>query len=337
MRNKMLPTMDAPVIFVNIGWMVSYRGSKNDRTIGGHGWLKNHDHGHEAWNFLAHNETLYGYVPRSQRINIRRLGAASKDTFVSGVTVVWVARSPRDGRTYITGWYTDATIYRETDHFSIFRERDMRIEYQLEAPVGGATLLAPDQRLLRVPTAKVKGNLGQSPVWYGNPEFTALVREYLDAGGRTVRSVKTTLQGSPKQVDPEIRKQVELAAVRHAIDYYESMEGGSRIVTSVEKDNVGWDLVVTGGDVTLNVEVKGLSGTAVVVELTPNEYKQMMSTEHRAAYVIYIVTEVLTSKITSHIFYFNEEASKESSAHVWLTNDGRRLTVQERIGARLSA
>ncbi|WP_410723360.1 protein NO VEIN domain-containing protein, partial [Burkholderia sp. SIMBA_042] len=76
--------------------------------------------------------------------------------------------------------------------------------------------------------------------------------------------------------------------------YYESEEGGNRTVSSVEEDNVGWDLTVTGGDVTLKVEVKGLSGHELCVELTPNEYKQMVSPEHRAMYAVYVVTGALS-------------------------------------------
>jgi hypothetical protein len=327
--------MNSPLIFVNIGWMVSYKGPKNDPTIGGHGWLKNHDYGHEAWNFLPHKGKLYGYVPRSQRIDLKRLGATAKENRVSGATVVWIARSPRNGHTYIVGWYSDATIHRETDFFIVPRANGQSVKYQIEAAVEGMKLLTPDQRVVRVPTAKVKGNLGQSPVWYGNPEFIELVREYLSADGVVTLTTKVKSAEVPKQPDPEMRKQIELAAVRHAINYYESPEGGNRIVDSVEKDNVGWDLIVTSGDVTLKVEVKGLSGKDVIAELTPNEYKKMISAEHRNMYVIYIVTEAFTSKIKSHVFYYNEEASKGRS-HIWNTDDGRMLKVEELTGARLS-
>jgi hypothetical protein len=139
-----------------------------------------------------------------------------------------------------------------------------------------------------------------------------------------------------KDIDPATRKLIEVAAVRHAIRYYESDEGGNRTVSSVEKDNVGWDLTVTGGDVTLKVEVKGLSGRELCVELTPNEYKQMVSPEHRAMYTVYVVTEALSSRAKAHIFYYNAEASGGGS-HVWNSVDGRILNVQQIVGARLTA
>lgn len=324
-----------PLVFVNIGWMVAYRGPDNDPTLGGHGWLKTHDYGHEAWNFLPHQRNLYGYVPRSARINLKRLGAARGDDLMTGVTVVWVARSPRNGVTYVVGWYRNATVYQESDHFSVTRANGTVVRYQITAPIDGAKLLSPDQRVFEVPTAKVKGNLGQSPVWYGNADYVERIRAYLNADGVMREPPRKSSPKSPKQHDQEMRKRVELAAVRHAIDYYESPAGGSRTVVSVEKDNTGWDLTVTGGDVTLKVEVKGLSGNGVVVELTPNEYRQMLSPEHRNMYVVYIVTEALGPAATSHIFYYNSDASK-GRQHVWMTEDGRVLHIEPLTAARLT-
>jgi hypothetical protein len=84
------------------------------------------------------------------------------------------------------------------------------------------------------------------------------------------------------------------------------------------------------------VEVKGLSGRELCVELTPNEYKQMVSPEHRAMYTVYVVTEALSSTARAHIFYYNAEASG-GGRHVWNSVDGRRLNVQQIVGARLTA
>jgi len=327
--------MDEPLVFVNVGWMVAYQGPTNDPTLGGHGWLRTHDYGHEAWNFLPHEGMLYGYVPRSARINLRKLGARANVEQLDGVTVVWVARSPRNGVTYVAGWYRNACVHRDSNHFRVPRSTGEVIEYQIEAPVGSAKLLAPDQRVLEVPTAKVKGNLGQSPVWYGNPGFVARVRDYLKAHGIAPKPAKGKTPGIAKRPDPDERKRIELAAVQHAIHYYRSPAGGSRDVQSVEKDNAGWDLTVTGGDVTLKVEVKGLSGSEVCVELTPNEFKQMKSPQHRSSYVIYVVTNAREPNTAAHIFYYNEEASS-GRHHVWVAEDGRALKVEPVIAARLT-
>lgn len=328
--------MDERLVFVNIGWMVSYQGDANDPTLGGHGYLQTHDLGHEAWNFLPTAGRVYGYVPRSATIQLHRLGAPRRADSLDDVTVVWLARSPQSRRTYVVGWYRGATINRANDHYVVGRRRVGDVRYQITAPAERAKLLPPDQRTLRVPTKKVQGSMGQSPVWYGNPEFLARVRDYLKHDGVQATSGAKNKKkgGAAKQTDPELRKLVELAAVRHAIEHYTSEAGGSRTVESVEGDNVGWDLNVTGGDMPLKVEVKGLSGTNLCVELTPNEYAKMRAAEHRAMYVVYIVTESLTKPV-SHVFYYNAEASKGIN-HIWSTHDGTALKVEPILGARLT-
>lgn len=326
----------SPLLFVNIGWMINYGGfSDDDPTLGGHGYLKSNKLGHEAWNFAPWQDRVYGYVPRSARINLKHLGGSSSAESVSGVTVVWIARSPRNGTTYIVGWYTDATVYQENEHIILRRNSGFDVGYQIVAPAENAVLLLPiERRLFAIPTKKEKGNLGQSPIWYGGSDaFRTAVREYIGNGG--ILKVQSRSR-SKRQPDPEARKRIELAAIRHATKFYESKEGGSRTVNSVEKDGVGWDLTVSAdnGEV-LKVEVKGLSGSDLVVELTPNEYKQMRSTENRTHYVIYVVTEAGSQKAQRHVFHHDQEKSQGHNL-VWVAVDGRVLKIQERIGAILS-
>lgn len=326
-----------PLLFVNIGWMVNYSGiSDDDPTLGGHGYLRNNKLGHEAWNFAPWRDHVYGYVPRSARINLKHLGGSSSAESVGGVTVVWIARNPRNGTTCIVGWYTDATVYQENEHIVLPRKGGFDVGYQIIAPAEKAVLLLPvERRLFTIPTEKRKGNLGQSPIWYGGSDkFRTAVREYIGNAG-----VLRARPGSrsKRQTDPEARKKIELAAIRHATRFYESREGGSRTVDSVERDGVGWDLTVSAdnGEI-LKVEVKGLSGSNLVVELTPNEYKTMRSTEHRTHYVIYVVTNAGTEKAQRHIFLHDQEKSRGRSL-VWIAADGRILKIEERTGARLSA
>jgi hypothetical protein len=46
-------------------------------------------------------------------------------------------------------------------------------------------------------------------------------------------------------------------------------------VDDVSDQNKGWDLEATKGGATLYLEVKGLSGSQILVELTPNEFGRM--------------------------------------------------------------
>lgn len=325
-----------PVVFVNIGWMVKYNGpSSNDPTLGNFGFLKTDTVGHEAWNFKPLRNKVYGYVPRSAQIRIERLGGGRREDRLDGVTVVWLARNPRDKRTYVVGWYKNATVYRNSNTINLARSKAFTVGYQIEAPADLATLLAPDARIFPIPTAKKPGNLGQSPVWYGKDDsFRASVRNYITKGELPAANKKGS---SPKQPDPELRRKIEKAAVEHATEYYGSTVGGKRKVVSVETLGRGWDLEATAFDGSvLKVEVKGLSGKDVVVELTPNEYAHMMASEHRSDYIVYIVTEALEKSARAHVFRYDAMLSKGKD-HVWITDDFRRLTIQPLIAARLSS
>lgn len=324
----------AHLVFINIGWMVNYAGpSPADPTLGNFGHLKTHSVGHEAWNFKLLRGKAYGYVPRSARIRLERLGGAKGASSLSGITVVWIARNPRDKRTYIVGWYKNATVYRNEDAIKKRRSPEFDVYYQIEAPADGVTLLHPDARVFPIPTTKEKGNLGQNPVWYGKDDaFRESVHDYIFDDRLPVVPRRRTL----RQQDPELRRKVERAAIEHATRYFSSAQGGSRSVASVESLGLGWDLEATAyDDSVLKIEVKGISSNTILAELTPNEYSKMTSTEHRKDYVVYIVTEALQKKARAHIFRFDAERSSRD-ALVWVTDDERRLKVDPRMAARLS-
>lgn len=328
--------MNSPIVFINVGWMKFYNGpSDADPTLGGHGHLKKSTVGHEAWNFRPYRGQLLGYVPRSATINLTRLGGKRRSEWVDGVTVVWIAKSPRDRKNYIVGWYMNATVYRNNEHLRVMRSGEVSVGYQVVAkPEAGAKLLPVDARVFRIPTAKEKGNLGQSPVWYGkDDDFRAHVRAYIGTDGAKPASSKAGK--SPRQPDVELRRKIEQAAIDHAIAHYTSAAGGNRSVISVELDGKGWDLEATAADGSvLNVEVKGLSGSQVVVELTPNEYAKMQS--ERGRYVIYILSNALENARRAHVFRFDAEQSSKKTL-IWEADDGRILAIEEKIAARLSA
>lgn len=326
--------MPAQMVFVNIGWMVHYDGpSASDPTLGGHGHLKANKVGHEAWNFRPYRGQLLGYVPRSAKINLMRLGGTRKAESVDGVTVVWIAKSPRDKKNYIVGWYVGATVYRNNEHRRVSRSGSLSVGYQVTGNPQAAKLLPVDARVFRIPTAKEKGNLGQSPVWYGkDDEFRASVRAYIQNDGVVLKPKKSAR--APRQLDTELRRRIEQAAIDHAVAHYTSKNGGGRSVRSVELESKGWDLEATSSDGSvLYIEVKGLSGSEVVVELTPNEYAKMQS--ERARYVVYILSNALEKSQQAHVFRYDAEQSSRKNL-VWETDDGRNLMIEERVAARLS-
>lgn len=323
--------MSERMVFINIGWMVHYDGpSASDPTLGGHGHLKSHSSGYEAWNFRPYRGAMFGYVPRSAQINIGKLGASKNEAFIDGVTVVWIARNPRNKKNYIVGWYRDAIVYREKDHREINRSSDALVGYQIESASVNAKLLAVDARVFPIPTAKAKGNLGQSPVWYGrDDEFRNKVFEYINA-----KKIPNKIITSPKQPDPELRRKIEKAAIDHAKAYYASPDGGSFEINSVELEAKGWDLeAISRSGELLRIEVKGLSGSQIVVELTPNEYAGMKL--YKDSYIVYILTDSLHEECVSHIFRFDSGLSTPKKP-IWISDDGRILKIKDLTAARIS-
>lgn len=326
-----------PLLFVNVGWQIRYQGStKDDPTLGGHGYLRDHVVGHEAWNFLPTRGKVYGYIPRETTVNIERLGATRRDAAVQGVTVVWLARHPSTGRTVIVGWYENADIYRMSGGISLKRMKGIRIAPQIVADAKDAHLLPLDQRTFPIPTKKKPGCLGQSPVWYGNnDEFRDRVRLFISRGGRHAPVTARRFAGAGRQNDPAARKRIEEAAIEFATRYYESIAGGERLVESVEHLARGWDLEASNTEDCLKVEVKGVSSDVCSVDLTPNEYEAMLSTEHRSHYVVFVVTGLEAKRPFAHIFRYDGEASSRAKP-VWISQRGELLRVEERVAARLS-
>jgi len=136
----------------------------------------------------------------------------------------------------------------------------------------------------------------------------------------------------PKNPDPELRRKVERAAVKHATTYYQELYGKGS-VTSVESNAKGWDLEVQiTQDYKILIEVKGLLQNNLFCELTPNEYEKMMREENRKIYVIYVVTNALAELPAVPIASIFEHAGDFD----WATKDGRRLVIREKTGAVLS-
>ncbi len=99
-----------------------------------------------------------------------------------------------------------------------------------------------------------------------------------------------------------------------------------------QKDNCGWDLEFTKDDTTLCVEVKGLSGAVLGVELSPNEYKAMKRAMNKnfseGGYRLAVVRNALT---TPELFLFAHAGGAD-----WVCElTSKHISVTERIAARL--
>ncbi len=316
-----------PIVFFRTGWMKHYEGLDGDPIKGGGAYVDKHGTGFEVFNFRPYRGKNYGFVKASGKnelIDVSRIGAVAGADFVEGVTVVWTARHPQGG-VRIVGTYRDATVYRnyqeppEGARRTITQEK-WQTGYYVTAPSEACVLLPEDDRLFAVPTGK--GGFGQSNVWYADSDrgqaFRAKALEYM----KTYRVPRKP--GSPKRrTDPEMRSKVENAAIALIWERYER-KGYS--LESVEKDNVGWDLEAEFESIKLLCEVKGLSGNQLRVELTPNEYANMLARKDQ--YRLCVVINALDAKRQEFFIFSFSRATGQ-----WESEDGRVLKLQERTSA----
>jgi hypothetical protein len=322
------------MVFLRIGWMARYQGlTSGDIISSGGAYVAEHGFGHEIFNYQPFDNAVYGYFQppgrkdqwKNAKINLARLRASADDKSVSGVLAVWVATSPLRGA-FVVGWYKNATVYgawQPPPSGSDRRHSNEDFGYYVTASAQDARLLPPDERVFPI-RQRGRGAFGQSNIWYAaDPVQHRQLR--LDVL-RYVESGRLPFKSSPsRQRDPLLRQRVELSAVKTAEAYFEGL--GYR-VDSVERDNVGWDLNAVLGKRKLKLEVKGLSGSTILVELTPNEYASMI--KYRDAYRVCIVTNAITAPCLK-VFAYSPDSKQ------WEGPGRQVLNIQVMTAARLSA
>jgi hypothetical protein len=203
---------------------------------------------------------------------------------LKGVDVIFFAKKPNGGQV-VVGWYDGATIfhkkYRKRRSNKNHGDLD-KLDYLCEVDSENAVLLDESERTFEVPYAPVhgRGYPGHSNVWYGDADssrarnFLKSVREYI--GSTSILEIealgKGKRGGKSKRPDKDLISKIEKAAVETTWELFKSL--GYKL-SSVEKDNRGWDLEASKGEILLRLEVKGHIGNVVQFELTPNEYEQM--------------------------------------------------------------
>ena len=313
------------VVFFRIGWMKNYIGSSaGDRISGGGSWP---DKG-ELFNFASVRGHHFGYVQppaNATGLNLPRVDEQAAGSKVTDVTVIWLANRPGGG-SFVVGWYRKATVYaksRPAPASAARKSSSGQVPYYATARAADSRLLELDERLFEVPRGK--GFPGRSNVFYAdaNPAFAAEVLRYIQTG--RIGGGKGKGGGKPRQSDIFKRQAVAKAAISMTAEHYQRLHYH---VDSVEADNVGWDLTATSGRTELHLEVKGLSGSVLVAELTPNEYRYLM--RNSPSYRLCIVTNALTAP-QLNIFSYDNDAQNWSSA------SGKVLQVDEILSARVAA
>ena len=315
---------DTPMVFFRVGWMDRYRGiTTNDKITGGGAYIKEHGYGHEILNYKPFQGNLYGWVMpgRSQatgdlaKVNLKRISATKSEESLSPVIVVWVSTSP-EGGSYVVGWYRNATVFRHPQDPPLGSQREYqgeKIGYVATAKESDSILLRKDERVIQV-EGRGKGCFGQSNMWYADDRSSQVQRELRQKILNSIedRSLppgkRRRVRPLAKQHNVQLRQLVEKAAIESVTKHY--VELGYE-VKSVERDNVGWDLEATLDKRKLKLEVKGLSGESIAVELTPNEYEKMNGNQE--VYRLCIVSLALKTPMLN-IFGYNKECGHWLSA-----------------------
>lgn len=312
-----MSTSTRPRILVcNVGWMARYRGLERqpDDIVGGGKWVVDNKRGHECCNFLptasgnvfGHFETIKGETDRA--VSIEKLEAAADAVHVDHIDVVWVATDPNGGGRRVIGYYLDATVYRRRQKHERPPTRQHRLDqidsYMISAKADRVRCLALEERAIVL--GRPPGWIGQANWWFPErsdhpdvPSFIATVRALLATHGSRPGANGETSNKRRLATDPDRNALVEASAISAVTNHYAGMT-----VRSVERDNVGWDLEIfqqdatsAGSDPAYRVEVKGLSGSEVVVGVTPNEYRSVK--RHMGgdfpSYRIAIVSSVLSA------------------------------------------
>ncbi|MDW9464053.1 DUF3883 domain-containing protein [Sinorhizobium meliloti] len=338
------------IIVFHTAWMAKYDGDRASLSAGGFKFAAENGYGHEMLNFRNIDGMCYGYVPPTGNLHLEKhFDVPRHAETLEGATVVWTAPHPEQGGRAVTGVWRDATVFREVQHpkGKLARRRLIDGEaasYLCTAKSENCVLLEPDERPIFVRPGQPRNGQswpGQQKVFYPKPGSPALkllnsILKNIDLGRTSTdrrSGSKPNSNRSGWQADVERRRKIEEAAV---VAVGSKLERLGFTIESVEKENLGYDLVATRNEEVLHIEVKGRSGSDVSAELTVNEFACLKNYQTQrspnAHYRIAIVTDALNKPIINEFVMVRGQKSQ------WCTLDGRlRLDFEERMAARLTS
>jgi len=170
-----LPYPSKPMIVCRTTYMKFYDGiTEDDKPVNGGSYVSTNNDAFEKNNFHCHEDGFcYGFVETkyvggntannqfAKSIHIENIDSryANKDS-ISGVRVVFAARSPIKNKMVVVGWYDNATIYRD-------RVIDGNLMYVMKCSCNDAHLIEEENRNFDVPAATHDPiGIGQSNFWY---------------------------------------------------------------------------------------------------------------------------------------------------------------------------
>jgi hypothetical protein len=323
--------------------MNRYHGNpEQDVPLRGGSFTDEYGYGFEVFNFQPDsNGVVYGFVEAPGSLQLWRIHAHAHIK-VDEVLVVWCANDDEDSLR-IVGWYENATVYSTAQECPphlvperILPDSTDEWEYRCKAPANACVLLRPKERVFRVPKALSDGmGFGRYAVWYADTddakhkEFRRKVLDYI----RDV-SEKRGLTQSERAVrhgargDTERKQEVEKAAIEAAMRCYLDEHWQ---VTDVSAEKRGWDLEARRLGQLLRLEVKGLSGSTIGIELTPGEYEAMKAFSPDSYRLCVVVNALEPSKTLLKLVYRGSAELEHESDSL------QKFSIEDRTGARIRA
>jgi hypothetical protein len=300
-RTSIYPTPISPLVarfvLAKTAWAERYRGlGVGDDPDGAHGWISQQGHeGHEAYNFRrAPDGRYYGYFRLNNgSTNLARVDPSAQSGRLSGVTIVWISKPPKETGLRVVGWYSNATLLAETDwekspwKHPLYAEGGERegVSAFVCFTRSAQRLPVAERRRWVLPKA-VRTLMGRTDVLYPYEEgsgrqktwvrlvepFLVRIEKYapdpeVKPGDHQDLEIDEVTTGQGFNSNSEERRLVEAAGMEHAFRYFRG-EGYS--VEDVSRSH-SYDLRCTRGNRELHVEVKGTKGDGQSVILTKNE------------------------------------------------------------------
>lgn len=336
------------ILLARVGFMKFYQGPKpgDERPIGG-GSYNTEEIGHEAYNFLNIDGTLYGYFQPHMKppyeINLGRIEPGCTKDKIDNVLVIWFATNPIDRGQVVIGWYNNATVFRSIQSPNALPLRK-NYNYNIEAKMKDCILLPISKRKFPVGhdnEGTREGNPGQANAFYvlneqgkakdlrspNNAWIKKLIEYVEDYDGPKISSREDEVQedmlttehssgGQGFQSDVEIRLMIEAHAMAICKKYYSDMSYEVEDVSA----NSSYDFIIKKNGQSRFVEVKGTQTAGDTIVLTKNEVN--LSRAQGDSMVLFIV----------HSIVMNKKTVKKGSGVVviidpWRVNDDRLTPI----------
>ena len=345
--------------------MKSYRGYEEDLHGGAFDYVLKHGFGYEIFNFANVDGRCYGYVeltparnkpPKS--LNLTKLGGPRTATSLNSVLAIWTAPCREGAGREIVGWYRNATLHKNLvkPNGRVAQSRTCRhpltgehliLSYRVEADADDCFLLHPKQRMLHIPAYPkgTRGVPGQTAIYY---PFRHTTNEAKELRGRVLDFVndsrtKSLRPDSIKRVpargkqNQSRKREIENAAVSYVCACFGKKRGGLGFsIKSRELENVGYDLLMQKGKLSLCAEVKGRSKDDVVAEFSSNESRSIQKVQkgtfQDGEYRVCIVTDALNERGMRrlHVFSWWEEEKD------WIKLDGSERLIFSPSGSTVA-